>query len=253
MTSRDYYEILGVAKDAAPEDIKKAYRALSKEYHPDHGGDEEKFKELSEAYSTLSNPQKRRDYDNPMRNAGNPFEDIFNRFGGSVRQHRPDPNAPRRGRHIQMEHETPMHLFIFGGELKVSFNFDDVCVECAGKGANEFDKCTQCNGSGMITQIRNERGLHMQSSRPCPTCNGRGGIPREKCGYCDGNGTIRTDKEVVLKVPRGLREGQPIGAAGEGGHGLNGGPPGDLIVKIYMKYPNPDELTEEQIKVLKEL
>jgi molecular chaperone DnaJ len=253
--SKDYYNILGVEREASTEDIKKAYRKLSKEHHPDHGGDEEKFKELSEAYSVLSNPEKRNQYDNPNEFANFPFGDIFGGFGvnRNRRQYRPDPNAPRRGRHIQIEHEAPLHLFIMGGELKVSFNFNDVCKECGGKGAQEFDKCTVCDGTGVMTQVRQGRGVHVQSTGPCQACGGRGGTPKEKCTACEGRGSVNAEREVVLPIPPGIRDGQPVGAAGQGGSGINGGPPGDLIVKMRMKYPDLEELTDEQKELLETL
>lgn len=248
--TKDYYKILGVDWDSDQETIKKAFRTLSKEHHPDHGGDENKFKEINEAHSVLSDPEKREDYDNPMRQMGGgfPFGDIF-----GMRRARPNPNAPRRGRHIQIQHDAPLHLFIFGGDLKVSFSFNDVCKECKGKGAVEFDKCSNCNGTGTATIVRKGPGVHIQSSGPCPACRGRGGTPKENCTECAGSGNVKVDREVVLPIPPGFRDGQPVGAAGRGGSGLNGGPPGDLIVKLNMVLPNPNNLTEEQIKILEEL
>ena len=252
--NKDYYKTLGVERDASAGDIKKAYRNLSKKHHPDHGGDEEKFKEINEAYSILSNPERREQYDNP-----DPFAGMFDGFGfpgfrpGFGQSPRRDPNAPKRGRHIQMEHEAPLHLFIIGGELRVSFNFNDVCKECGGKGAQEFNKCTVCNGTGVMTQVRQGRGIHVKSTGPCQACGGRGGTPKEPCPACKGRGDIHVEREVVLPVPPGLRDGQPIGAAGQGGSGINGGPPGDLIVKMRMKYPKPDELTDEQKELLEEI
>ena len=252
--NKDFYKILGVDRDASQKVIKQAYRDLSKKHHPDHGGDEEKFKEINEAYSVLSNHEKRAAYDNP-----DPFGGMFGGFGFSGfrpdfrARPRRDPNAPMRGRHIQMEHEAPIHLFIMGGELKVSFNFNDVCRKCGGKGAQEFDTCTVCNGTGTTTQVKHGRGIHVQSTGPCQACGGKGGQPKEKCPTCEGRGNINVDKEVRLEVPVGLRDGQAIGAAGEGGSGINGGPPGDLIVKMRMKYPNPEELTDEQKELLEEI
>lgn len=248
--TKDYYKILGVDWDSSQETIKKAFRTLSKEHHPDHGGDEDKFKEINEAHSVLSDPEKRKDYDNPMRQMGSgfPFDDIF-----GMRRSRPNPNAHRRGKHIQMQHDAPLHLFIFGGDLKVSFSFNDVCKECEGKGAVEFDKCPNCDGSGTATTVRKGPGVRIQSSGPCPACRGRGGIPKENCAGCGGSGNVKVDREVVLPIPSGFSDGQPVGAAGRGGGGLNGGPPGDLIVKLNMVLPNPDNLTDEQRKVLEEL
>ena len=148
--TKNYYEALGVDKAADAGTIKKAYRNLSMEHHPDKGGDEEIFKEINEAYSVLSNPDKRRDYDNPMRNTGNPFEDMFSRFGGPFggRVRRPNPNAPRRGRNIMLEQEVSLRYFILGGKLKVNFSFRDACPECVGTGAEEKETCSACNAQG---------------------------------------------------------------------------------------------------------
>ena len=248
--NRNYYEILGVDKGASQEDIKKAYRTLSKEHHPDHGGDEEKFKEINEAYSTLSNPDKRRDYDNPMR--GNPFggfEDMFRTF----RNRQPNPNAPRRGRNIIIEQDIPLHLFLFGGKLKVSFGMMDTCTKCNGTGAEETITCSVCNGSGQVTEARRMQGVFMQSTGPCRTCGGRGFRPSKECSECDGSGRKEINKEIEVEILPGTRDGQAIGISGQGGTGINGGPPGDLAIKVYIRYPNPDELTEEQRKVLETL
>ena len=253
--SRDYYETLGVDRVADPATIKKAFRDLSMQHHPDKGGDAEKFKEINEAYSTLGNPEKRESYDNPMRNMGNPFGNIFSRFGGSFggRQQRPDPNAPRRGRNIVLEKEISLRYFIFGGKLKVESSFRDACPECSGTGAEEKETCKKCQGFGQIMESYHDRGMSVNSSRPCPECGGRGFISSKACEFCEGVGNSVVDKKLELEVPVGIREGQVIGAMGEGGVGLNGGPPGDFVVKIYMKMPNLDELTEEQRKVLEEI
>lgn len=246
----NHYNTLGVDRKADKEEIKKAYRELSKVHHPDHGGDEEKFKEISEAYSVLSNHKKRAEYDNP-----NPFGNMFEGFGfpGARPFRRRDPNAPRQGRHIKLEHAAPIHMFVLGGDLKVSFSFGDDCKECDGKGATDFDECELCNGTGMITRVQTGPGMHIQSSAPCPDCHGQGRAPKNKCEACSGNGTVKIDREEVLPIPPGFRDGQVAGAAGRGGRGVNGGPPGDLMVKLWMKYPKAEELTDEQKEILEEI
>jgi len=250
--SKDYYKILGVSKDVEQDTLKKAYRALSKEHHPDHGGDEERFKEINEAYSTLSDPEKRKDYDNPMRQMGGfPFGDMFG-FGGR-QPGPPDPNAPHRGQNIMMEHALPIHYFIFGGKFKVNFSLRDACPDCNGTGAEEKETCTNCKGHGQIMEIHRQRGMTMRSSRACPACMGRGFIAKKKCESCKGSSSREVDKDVTLEVPRNIREGQVVGATGEGHIGLNGGPNGDLVIKLYMQLPKAEDLTEEQRKTLEGL
>jgi len=237
-----------VDRDADQDTIKKAFRDLSKQHHPDHGGDEEKFKEINEAYSVLSDPNKRSEYDNPMPNFGG-FPFGFNRspFRG------PDPNAPRKGRNIILEYEAPLKYFIFGGKLKVSFSFRDACPDCNGTGAEEKETCSNCNGLGQVIEAKRAQGVFIQSSRACPVCHGRGFVPSKVCESCNGSASRMVDKEVELEIPRQIMEGYVVGAAGEGRIGINGGPPGDLIVKLHMKMPDPDQLTDEQKKVLEEL
>lgn len=253
--NKDYYEILGVDKEAGPRDIKKAYRALSMKHHPDHGGDEEKFKELNEAYSVLSNPEKREEYDNPMRQMGGfSFEDIFGGLGGFRPQFRaPNVNAPRRGRNIVLEHMLPIHYFIFGGKFEVNLSFRDACPDCSGTGAEEKEICANCKGAGQVMESRQDGPMFIQSSRACPVCMGRGFIAKKQCEFCNGTASREIDKNVTLEVPANVREGQMVGIVGEGHIGLNGGPPGDLAVKLYMKLPRAEDLTEEQRKILEEI
>lgn len=254
--SKDYYKILGVNKEVDVDEMKAAFRSLSKQHHPDVGGDEEKFKEINEAYSVLSNPQKRQEYDNPGLSGGldgfsfgfNPFE--F--FGG--RNRRPDPNAPRRGGNIEFIKEIPLYIFILGGNVEVRLSYDDFCKKCAGKGAIKTEKCSNCGGSGMVIGVQTAQGMHIQTSRPCLTCHGKGQISIEDCEVCTGTGKTKIeDKRIDIFVPFGIRDGHVLVKRGEGRSGFNGGPPGDLVVKLSMKLPIKDELTEEQIKVLEEL
>jgi len=268
--SKDYYKILEVDKDASAEDIKKAFRKLAHEHHPDKGGDEDKFKELNEAYEVLSDPDKRRDYDSP-----NPFSsrqgfggfrqgeppdmsDFFNIFGGGFSRHnrpqRPDPNSPRRGQDIRLQHVTPMHLFILGGKLKIKLSYPDVCTNCKGRGGTEFDDCTECGGTGMIFSNRGGQGVFIQTSNPCQSCRGQGQIKKNICGQCHGSGYIQVkDKELFIQVIPGTRDGDGMVLEGQGRSGLNGGPPGNLYLTLIMKYPDVDKLSEEQKKVLEVL
>jgi molecular chaperone DnaJ len=249
--TKNYYKILGVDKGSDQDDIKKAYRTLSKEHHPDKGGDEEKFKEINEAYSTLSNPEKKAGYDNPAPHGfRHPFGDIF---GGMGPMQAPNPNAPRRGRNIVLEHEVPLGHFIIGGAFKVKFSFTDSCPDCGGTGAEERETCSVCKGVGQIIESSRAQGIFMQSARACPRCMGRGFTASKKCESCKGVATRQVNKDLELGVPAGSHEGSVVGITGEGHVGANGGPAGDLMVKLHMKLPKVDELTDEQKRVLKEL
>jgi molecular chaperone DnaJ len=250
--NKDYYAILGVDKGVGQDELKKAYRSLSKEHHPDHGGDEEKFKEISEAYSVLSDPEKRKDYDNPMRQMGGfPFGDMFG-FGGR-QPGPPDLNAPRRGQNIMLEHPLPIHYFIFGGKFKVNFSFRDACPACNGTGAEEKETCANCKGMGQIMHMQRAQGMTMRSSIACPACMGRGFTIKRQCESCKGATYKDIDKDVTLEVPKNVREGHVVGAVGEGHIGLNGGPSGDFVVKLFMQLPQAESLNDDQRKVLEGL
>lgn len=250
--NKNYYSLLGVDKSADQETIKKAYRTLSKEHHPDTGGDEEKFKEINEAYSTLSVPEKRRVYDNPQPE-GFPFGDMFGGFGPRPPFRPPDMNAPRQGKSIILEHAVSLRYFIFGGKLPISFSFRDSCPSCSGLGAEEKETCSDCNGVGHVVESRQNGNIFLQSSRACPKCNGRGFTATKSCNSCSGSGTCMIEKNVELEIPIGVSPGQIVGVTGEGHIGLNGGANGDLAVKLHISMPNLNELTEEQKKVLKGL
>jgi molecular chaperone DnaJ len=255
--SKDYYKTLGVAKEASDADMKTAFRSLSKKHHPDVGGDEEKFKEINEAYSVLSDPQKKQEYDNPglfVGSGGSPFGfNPFESFGG-FRARRPNPNAPRRGGNIELIKEESLRIFIFGGNIKVQLSYDDFCKECGGKGTTKTEQCNNCKGSGMITGVRSMQGMHVHTTSSCPECKGRGQISIEDCEVCHGTGKTKIkDRSIDVFVPFGIRDGHILVKRGEGRLGFNGGPPGDLVIRLDMKLPCKDELTEEQIKVLEEL
>jgi len=263
--NKDYYKILGLERTATDEEIKKAFRKLALEHHPDKGGDEEKFKEINEAYEVLSDPKKRRAYDNPsiFGPSRSPFpgmdgfSDIFSQFFQNPFMHRAarrDTTVPRKGQDIRLQYVVPLHLFILGGKLKVRLSYPDVCVACNGTGASSSTTCGVCNGSGMSFDSRNSNGVFVQFSSPCRNCNGRGSVPTETCVICNGSGKVDIhNKELVVNIPAGTRDGETIVLSGEGRSGIYGGPPGDLHIFLVMKYPDISSLTEEQKRMLEEL
>lgn len=259
MADKDLYRVLGVDKGASQEEIKKAYRKLSMKYHPDRNPDdkeaEDKFKEISVANATLSDPKKRAQYDDPM-SGFNPFSFFENNFGmrGPFQRRRPNPNAPKRGGSISIVVDVPLNKFILLGEVELKINFVDVCVECRGTGASELELCRKCGGSGAIMQTQQGQGIFIQSSSTCPDCGGRGSVTITTCDSCDGSGNKEVkDKELKVKLREGLRDGSTLKLEGAGGSGLNGGPSGDIMVHLKMILPKKEDLTEEQIEVLRSL
>jgi len=263
---KDLYKLLGVAKDASQEEIKKQYRKLSMKYHPDKNPDnkeaENKFKEISAAYAILSDPKKRADYDNPM--SGFNIHDFFSGFNGSfspwpgpsARRRRPnlDPNRPLKGLTVETLVDIPFTKFILCGPVDFKLDFMDICIECRGTGAKTLETCSKCNGNGQILEVRTAQGVYMQSSTICPNCKGRGSVPIDVCTVCDGNGKIEIkDKEIKFKINNNFKDGGIIKLQGAGGKGINGGPDGDLIIKLNMVLPKKEDLTEEQIKFLEEM
>ena len=258
---RDYYEVLGVSKDASAEEIKKAYRKSAMKYHPDRNpGDkeaEEKFKELGEAYEVLSNDEKRSRYDqfgfagvDPNYGGGGAggygdfggfggfggFGDIFSEFfgGGSTQRTR---NAPRRGDDIGIRLEVTFEEAAFGTEKEVSYNRIESCGKCNGTGSadGKVETCGRCGGSGQIRVTQNMMGMAFQSTSTCPQCSGRGKIIKNSCSTCRGKGKVRKNHTVKAKVPAGINNGQSFRLRGEGCVGSNGGPNGDVLVETYIK------------------
>lgn len=255
--SKNYYESLGIDKGASQDDIKKAFRKLSMKYHPDHNPDneeaEEKFKEINEAYSTLSDPNKRKEYDNPSMFRGDfPFPPGFNPFGDfSFNRHVQNPNAPRKGNDLRFIIEVPIGMFILGGSHEFSVSYDDPCQKCSGKGYTKSRTCEVCSGTGMISESKSGNGVHFVSSSPCRACGGKGEIGIESCDECGGKGVIKVDREVSINLPAGASDGHVEVIRNVGGSGINGGPPGNIAVKFKMKMPKVDDLTEEQKELLR--
>lgn len=248
---RDYYEVLGVSKDASKDEIKKAYRKLSKQYHPDinkEPGADEKFKEIAEAYEVLSDDTKRAQYDQFGHAGANGqggfgggfgdfggfggFEDIFSSFfGGSSR--RRDPNAPRKGDDLQYRMNISFEDAVFGKQTEIEIPRDETCETCQGSGAKpgtDPKACTQCNGSGQINQAIETPLGRIVNRRTCGTCQGTGKIIVDKCTTCSGKGTVQKRKKIKINIPEGVDDGQQLRVSGQGEPGVNGGPPGDLYI-----------------------
>ena len=260
---RDYYEVLGVDKNASPEDIKKAYRKSAMKYHPDRNpGDknaEEKFKELGEAYEVLSDPDKKSRYDqfghagvDPNYGAGaggyggsgfggfggfGDFGDIFGDIFGGGRSGARTKNAPRQGENVGARLEITFEEAAFGTEKEVSFQRIEVCASCSGKGAadGDIETCSQCRGSGQVRTTQSFMGISMQSTAACPSCGGRGKLIKNPCNTCRGKGKVRRTQKLKVKVPAGVDAGQSIRIPGEGSAGSNGGPNGDVYVEFSIR------------------
>ena len=262
---RDYYEVLGVSKDASQDDIKKAFRKLTKENHPDlHPGDkacEERFKEGNEAYEVLSDPDKRKKYDqfgfaafDPNAGAGaggfsgfegfggfggfgDIFGDIFG-FGGGARS---NPNAPRKGESLRATVNISFEEAAFGCKKEVTVGRVEQCPDCKGTGCapgTTPEICPDCKGTGNVTVSQRTPFGVMQSSSPCSKCRGTGRIIHQPCKTCRGMGNIRRQHKIEINVPAGIDDGQTISKPGAGNAGANGGPAGDLLVTVLVK-PHP--------------
>ena len=273
-TKRDYYEILGVNKNATDDELKKAYRKLAKKYHPDanpddKAGAEAKFKEVNEAYENLSDPQKRRMYDQfgttdpqGFGGAGGPFGgqggyysysssdfgdfgdlgDIFSSFFGggfggrnsSTRRQ----SGPRKGADLNLGLEITFEQAFLGVEKEVMITRNDTCHTCHGTGAKPGTSkttCTICNGTGQVTQVQNTILGQMQTRRTCSACHGTGEIIKEPCETCHGKGTVRKQPKIKVKIPAGIDDNQTVVLRGEGEPGEKGGPKGDLYITVRIK------------------
>lgn len=254
VSKRDYYEVLGVGKDATKDEIKKAYRKLARKYHPDVNQESdaaEKFKEVKEAYEVLSNDQKRAQYDQ-FGHAGpqsqgfggfggaqdfGGFGDIFDMFfGGGGR--RSDPNAPQQGADLQYTMELTFEEAIFGKEADIKIPKEETCDTCSGSGAKPGTKiktCSHCNGTGQLNMEQNTPFGKVINRRVCNYCNGTGKVIPEKCRTCGGTGRVKKRRTIHISIPAGIDEGQQIRVSGKGEAGINGGPPGDLFVVVKIR------------------
>lgn len=266
MSKRDYYEVLGVAKTASADEIKKAYRRLAVKYHPDKdGGDEAKFKELSEAYEVLKDQQKRQRYDQfghagvgGGADSGNPFGgfsgfggfnaeniqfdfgdgglgDIFGQFfggnAGGARQRQ------RRGRDVETSVTLGFEEAVFGAEKVLSMDMEGPCSHCHGSTVEpgySMKTCPSCKGAGQQARVMNTVFGQIQQAVTCPTCSGAGKIPEKACSVCRGKGTARKEQTIRVKIPAGIDDGATIRLK-ERGEAIAGGPRGDLYVRIRVK------------------
>jgi len=277
MSKRDYYEVLGVEKNASATEIKKAYRKLALKYHPDKNPDdkaaEDKFKEAAEAYEVLSNEDKKAKYDRfghaGMGGAGGfgggmNMEDIFSQFGdifggsfggfsgfgggGSRRR-------VNRGSNIRVKVNMSLKDIVNGVEKKIKVNKYISCETCSGSGAeggnSGFDSCGNCNGSGQINRVTNTFLGQMQTSSTCPTCGGEGKIIKDKCNSCHGDGIVKGDDTIDLKIPAGVEGGMQLSVSGKGNMGARNGVAGDLIVLIEEE--EHDELKRDGYNILFDL
>ncbi|MED4344723.1 molecular chaperone DnaJ [Heyndrickxia coagulans] len=265
MSKRDYYEVLGVAKDASKDEIKKAYRKLSKKYHPDINkapDAAEKFKEIQEAYEVLSDDQKRAQYDqfghagpNQGFGGGNGFggfsssdfdsfgfEDIFSTFFGGGRRN--DPNAPKQGADLQYTMTLEFEEAVFGKETDIRIPREETCDTCHGTGAKPGThpkECPHCHGTGQLNTEQQTPFGRIVNRRVCHYCGGTGKIITDKCKTCGGTGRVKKRRKIHVKIPAGIDDGQQLRVAGQGEPGINGGPAGDLYIIFHVR---PHELFE---------
>lgn len=265
--AKDYYKVLGVPQNATKEDIKKAYRKLAHQYHPDKGGDEARFKEVSEAYQVLSNDSKRAQYDQFGRvfeggstgpgqggfgfewpggfrfdgdigggaefDFSDVFEDFLSGFGGGRQKTR-----ERKGRDIKTELEIPFEESIFGGKRDIELSKLSRCSRCEGSGGepgSKLESCKTCDGKGNIQKTQRTFLGSFTQVGTCPECQGSGKRPEKKCHECHGKGILNATERIEVFVPKGIREGEVLKITGKGEASVAGGVPGDLYIRIRVR------------------
>jgi len=256
-TKRDYYEVLGVTRNASPDEIKKAFRRLAREYHPDVNKSpdaESKFKEINEAYEVLSDEQKRAAYDrygHASAQGGfgaegfggfSDINDIFNEFfGGFARANAQARRGPRRGADLRYDLKIDFLEAVFGAEKEVEIVRNDTCPRCNGSGSEPGTsptRCRTCNGTGEVRRVQQSILGSFVNVATCPTCNGTGEVISTPCRQCGGRKQVRITRTLAVNVPPGVDTGTQIRLNGEGEPGVNGGPPGNLYVVINVA-PHP--------------
>jgi molecular chaperone DnaJ len=273
--TKDYYNVLGVSATATQDEIKKQYRKLAKKYHPDTNSNDpkaaERFKEISEAYQTVGDAEKRKQYDQmrqlgafggfggggarpSSRSGGGPsgatgginmddidigglggLGDLFgSMFGGGTGGARARPRGPQRGQDVEASLEVPFRTAALGGTVPVQLEVTEECPTCHGSGGapgSKMQTCPECHGRGTVSFGQGGFAVN----RPCPNCLGKGQVPTERCPTCNGAGDVRTRKTVEIKVPAGADTGTRVRLRGQGGRGASGGPPGDIIITFTVQ------------------
>lgn len=257
MPTRDYYETLGVARNATPDEIKNAYRGLARKFHPDVADDkaaaERHFKEINEAYEVLSDPQKRARYDRfgtvddgamgdfGFGNVGAGFGDIFDMFFGDVRGAQARHTGPQRGADLRFDLEITLEEAFSGVTKEITYGHLAQCAKCKGSGAlpgTLVVPCGRCGGSGVVRAARQTPLGQFVTQTTCPTCHGEGQVVSQPCDACGGEGRRHIETVLSVKVPAGVDDGSRIRIAGKGEAGVHGGPVGDLYVYLTI-LPNP--------------
>ncbi len=259
MGKKDYYDVIGVSKSASSDEIKKAYRKVALQYHPDRNPDdkaaEEKFKEAAEAYEVLSDKEKRSRYDQFGYNGvkggfsggGVNMEDIFSNFGDIFGGHDPFESffagaqgrgrqrRTRRGSNLRIKVKLSLEEIAKGVKKKIRVKKHTTCESCGGSGARDkqsFTECGQCNGSGYVRQVSNTILGQIQTTATCPNCNGEGTTISARCGTCSGEGKVFGEEEISIDIPAGVSEDVQLSLTGKGNAAERGGPAGDLIVIV---------------------